>query len=597
MHKLLSRIEPTIAGVALAAMVLLPLAEIAWRALFKIGIPGSGPFVQHLTLWVGLLGAAIAAREGRLLTLASGDYMPAPWRRPAHIVSSAVAAGVTALLFRASLSMVLIERQSHTMVASVPTWIAQLVLPLAFLLIALRLAWRADERWIGRAIAAAGLATGAWLSQYPQVLEGKPPWPGLTLVFAGAVLGGPIFAVLGGVAVLLFMRNGVPIAAMPVETYRLAVSPTLAAVPLFTLTGYLLSEGHASRRLVGVFRAFFGWIPGGTAVVVAVVCAFFTAFTGGSGVTILALGALLFQALRQDQYRERFSLGLITACGSLGLLFPPSMPIILYGIVAQIPIEDLFIGGILPGFLLLGMVAVLGSREGMKTGAGRHPFEPRVAVRAVKDAAFELLLPVIVMIAIFGGFATIVEASALTALYAFVVEVFVKRDLNLTRDVPRVLRHSVVLIGGVLVILGVAMGLSSYMVDAEVPAKLVEWTRRYVHSPFGFLLGLNLFLLVVGCLLDIFSAIVVVVPLIVPLGQAFGINPVHLGIIFVANLELGYLTPPVGLNLFLSSYRFNKPVLEVARASLPMLMILLFGVLVITYVPWLTTGLLGMMGK
>src|SRR5439155_5770290 len=344
--------------------------------------------------------------------------MPQPWRRPALIVSSAVAAGVTALLFRASLQMVLIERESRTMVASVPTWTTQLVLPLAFLLIGLRLVWRADHGWLGRGVAALGVATGAWLGQYPQVLENAPPWPGLAVVLIGAILGSPIFAILGGVAVLLFMRNGVPIAAMPVETYRLAVSPTLAAVPLFTLTGYLLSEGHASRRLVGVFRAFFGWIPGGTAVVVAVVCAFFTAFTGGSGVTILALGALLFQALRQDQYRERFSLGLITACGSLGLLFPPSMPIILYGIVAQIPIEDLFIGGILPGFLLLGMVAVLGSREGMKTGAGRHPFEPRVAVRVVKDAAFELLLPVIVMIAILDRKSTRLNSSHVAISYA-----------------------------------------------------------------------------------------------------------------------------------------------------------------------------------
>jgi C4-dicarboxylate transporter, DctM subunit len=596
--RIFGRLETWIASLALAAMVVLPLAEILARQIFKIGIPGSGTFVQHLTLWVGFLGAAIAAREGRLLTLATTEYMPKGfWRRTAHTVSSIVAAGITALLTLAALQLVLVERDAGTMVAMIPTWIAQLVLPISFALIALRLVWRAGDTWVPRALAALGLVAGIVLGQYPQVMETIPSWPGLLIVLVGSAFGGPIFTMLGGVAVLLFMKDGVPIAAMPVETYRLAVSPTLAAIPLFTLTGYLLSESKSSERLVAVFRAFFGWFPGGTAVVVAVVCAFFTAFTGGSGVTILALGALLYQALQQDRYRDRFSLGLLTACGSLGLLFPPSLPLILYGIVAQVPIEDLFIGGVLPGVLLLGMVAFWGAREGVITGAGRQAFRWDEAVRSLRGAAFELLMPVVVLIAIFGGFATIVEASALTALYAFVIQVFVKRDLSLTRDIPRVLEHSVLLIGGVLVILGVAMGLSSYMVDAQIPARLVEWTRERVHSPLMFLLALNVFLLIVGCLLDIFSAIVVVVPLIVPLGIAFGIHPVHLGIIFIANLELGYLTPPVGLNLFLSSYRFHKPVLEVARASLPMLLILAIGVLLITYLPWMTTGMLTLLGR
>jgi tripartite ATP-independent transporter DctM subunit len=327
------------------------------------------------------------------------------------------------------------------------------------------------------------------------------------------------------------------------------------------------------------------------------VCAFFTAFTGGSGVTILALGALLLHALKADGYRERFSLGLITSAGSLGLLFPPALPLILYGIVAQIPIENLFIGGVLPGFLLVGMLAAWGVWEGMSTGAGRARFDVAELRAALWQGKWELLLPVIVMVAIFGGFATLVEASALTALYAFATQAFVLRDLEPRRQLPHALAQSVVLVGGVLVILGAAKGLTSYMVDAEVPAHLAAWTQAHVHSRWTFLLGLNLFLLVVGCLMDIFSAIVVVVPLIVPVGMAFGINPVHLGIIFIANLELGYLTPPVGLNLFLASYRFHKPVLEVARAALPMLGILGVGVLVITYWPWLTTGLLALMGK
>ncbi|MGH7730590.1 MAG: TRAP transporter large permease subunit [Candidatus Eiseniibacteriota bacterium] len=581
-------------------MAVLPLLEIAWRAVFKSGIPGSGPYVQHLTLWVGFLGAAIAAREGQLLSLATGTFIPeGRGRRVAAIVSAAVAAAVAALLCRASLGMVLIEREGGSMIAAgVPVWVGQVVLPVAFALIAVRIVWRASPGWPGRSVAALGLVAGLWLSQFPDLLQGRNPWPGVGLVLLGTALGGPIFALLGGVAVLLFMKDAVPIAAMPVEAYRLAVSPTLAAIPLFTLTGFLLSESHASQRLLRVFRALLGWMPGGTAIVVAVVCAFFTAFTGGSGVTILAMGALLFQALRQESYRERFSLGLITACGSLGLLFPPSMPLILYFVVSQqVAIEDLFIGGLLPGVLLLGLTAAWGVREGMRSHTPHARFEAKELVAAIWHGKWELLLPLVVLVAVFGGFATLIEAAALTVLYSFVVQCFVLRDLSVPRDLPKVLAETVVLVGGVLVILAAAMGFSSYMVDAEVPARLVEWTREHIHSPWAFLLVLNVFLLIVGCLMDIFSATVVVVPLIIPIAAAFGIHPVHLGIIFVANLELGYLTPPVGLNLFLSSYRFGRPLLEVTRASLPMLIILTFGVLVITYVPWLTTGLLALLGR
>ena len=314
-------------------------------------------------------------------------------------------------------------------------------------------------------------------------------------------------------------------------------------------------------------------------------------------IPILALGALLYQALQRESYSERFSLGLLTAGGSLGLLFPPALPLILYGIVARIPIEDLFLGGLVPGLLLVALVAAWGLREGIVGRAPRTAFVWREVRAALWGGKWELLLPVIVLAAIFGGFATIVEASALTVLYTFITQCFVQRDLSVRRDLPRVFHQCVVLVGGVLVVLGTAMGLSSYLVDAQVPTQLVEWTQTHVHSPIMFLLGLNLFLLVVGCLMDIFSAIVVVVPLIVPIGRAFGVDPVHLGIIFIANLELGYLTPPVGLNLFLASYRFERPLLVVARAALPMLAILGFGVLLITYVPWLTTGLLWLLGR
>ncbi len=597
----LCRFEDAFASLALAGILFLLPAEILARAL-DTAVPGALPLVQHLTLWVGFLGAALAAREGKLLALATGTFIPqGRLRRAAEIFAATVAAGVAALLFRAGLELPLAENEAGDPVApGLPVWGTLLVLPASFALIASRLVWRASDGWSGRGVAFAGMAVGVWLGALGsgmEPIELRPAWPGLAVIVVAMFLGAPIFAVLGGAAVLLFMADAIPIGAVPVETYALVTSPTLPALPLFTLTGFLLAEGRSSERLVKVFRSLFGWIPGGTAVVTAVVCAFFTIFTGGSGVTILALGGLLFQALQADRYRERFSLGLLTASGSLGLLLPPALPLILYGIVAEVSIPDLFLGGILPGVLLVALIAAWGVREGLATGAGRSTFAWREAGSALWRAKWELLLPAFLLAAIFSGYATVVEASALGALYALVVQCFVHRDLHLVRDVPRVLRECVVLIGGVLIILSVAKGFSSYMVDAMIPDMLVDWVKAHVQSPLAFLLVLNVFLLLVGCLMDIFSAIVVVVPLIVPLGVAFGIDPIHLGIIFIANLELGYLTPPVGLNLFLASYRFERPLLDIYRAAVPMLIILGVGVLLITYVPWLTTGIFSLLGR
>ena len=316
---------------------------------------------------------------------------------------------------------------------------------------------------------------------------------------------------LGGLAALLFMAEGVPIAAVPVETYRLAVSPLLAAVPLFTLGGFLSPKG-ARRSGAGVFRAFFGWIPGGTAVVCALVCAFFTIFTGGSGVTILALGGLMYPALVAERYPERFSLGLLTASGSLGLLWPPALPLILYGIVGHVPIEDLFIGGLLPGLLMVALTAGWGVRQGARSGIARQPFRLAEAGRALWTGKWELLLPVIVLGAIFGGFATLVETSAIAAFYVLVVKTLIHRDITSFRQLFGTFRDCVVLVGGVMIILGAAMGFTSYLVDAQVPARFLEWVQLHIHSPWLFLLGLNVFLLVVGSVMEVYAAIIVVVP-------------------------------------------------------------------------------------
>lgn len=595
----LRHLESGVAGLSLALMAVLPLAEAGLRALFGIGIPGSLPFVQHLTLWVTFLGASLAAREDKLLALATGEFLPeGRWREAARIAANSVAVAIAALLARAAWDLMVIERQAGTEVAAgVPVWVAQLAMPIGFAAIALRLVRHSSDRWAGRIPALVGLVIGLVLGQFPLWLEGAAPLPLVGVVLVATLLGGPIFAALGGLAVLLFLAEGVPAAAVPAESYRLVVSPTLPAIPLFTLAGFMLAQGGASERLLRVFRALFGWIPGGTAIVATLSCAFFTVLTGGSGVTILALGGLLFQALRSDGYRERFSIGLLTASGSLGLLFPPALPLMLYGIVAQIAIPDLFLGGLVPGVLLVLLVAAWGVREGFVTKAGRQPFSLAEARSAIWQGKWELVLPLVVLGSIFSGYATLVEAAALTVLYTFAIESLVHRDLSLRRDLPKVLVECLVLIGGVLIILAVAMGFTNYLVDAQVPARMVDWVQAFIQSPLTFLLCLNLLLLLVGCLMDIFSAIVVVVPLIVPLGAAYGIDPIHLGIIFIANLELGYLTPPVGLNLFLAAYRFERPLLQIWRAAIPMLIILAIGVLLITYVPSLTLGIFELVGR
>ena len=579
----LRSVEEILANCALAAMMLLPLLEIVVRPLIAGGIPGSISIVQHLTLWVAFLGAALAAREGKLIALATATFIPAGTVRDlTQIFSAFVSTAVCTILAVGAIDLVLLDKADGTMVtAGVPVWIAQLVLPVSFMLIAVRLAWRSSLAWNGRTVAVSGIALGYWLSQ-SVFLATVPVWPLILLILVAAVFGAPIFSILGGVAVLSYMGDGALPALVIVQTYSLATQPHLPAI---------LAQGRSSERLLRVFRALVGWIPGGTPIVCVVLCAFFTVFTGGAGVTILALGGLLFPALLKEGYRERFSVGLLTASGSLGLLFPPAMPLILYAIVAQVAPDELFVAGIIPGLLLLLLVGAWGMREGLITGAGRHAFEWVKARAALWDAKWELSLPVVVLGVLFSGWATLVETSAFTALYAAVIAGVIHRDFALVRGLHQAFKECIVLIGGVLIILGVAVGFTAYLVDAEVPLRVVEWSQEHIGSRIWFLLALNVFLLLVGCMMDIFSAIFVVVPLIVPVAEQFGVDPIHLGIIFIANLELGYLTPPVGLNLFLASYRFNRPLLEVYRASLPLLAILGIGVLIITYVPWLTLWL------
>lgn len=587
----LQQSENLIVVLCLAAMVLVPLAEATLRRLLHTGIAASAAIAQHCGLVLGMMGGAIAARDDRLLSLSAlSTLLKGRAAEAARILSHSFAAVITGVLCFASLQFVCHEKAAGTVVAyRVECWMVELFMPLGFGLVAARLLWRAATGWRGRALALALAVVLVAAGVLQPVPPGQLVLPALLLLLAAAVLGAPIFVVLGGAAVILFWGKSQPLEALPIVHYGLVVNSTLPTIPLFTLAGYFLAEGGAALRLVRVCNALVGHLRGGAAIAAALACAFFTSFTGASGVTILALGGLLLPVLVAARYSERNALGLLTGAGSLGLLFPPCLPLILYAIVAKVPIEQIFLGGILPGVLLVALTAALGIFQGQIQAVERPRFAWREAGAAVWAAKWELLLPAVALAAMFGGFCTTLEAAALTAFYAFAVETFVYRDLNIFGDAPRVMTECALLVGGVLLILGVALGLTDYLVDSEAPDRLLGWVQASVHSRWVFLLVLNLFLLVVGCLMDIFSAIIVVAPLIVPLGAAFGINPVHLGIIFLANLELGFLTPPVGMNLFLSSYRFGKPMSEVTRAVLPILLVLLSGVLLISYFPPLTT--------
>jgi tripartite ATP-independent transporter DctM subunit len=408
-------------------------------------------------------------------------------------------------------------------------------------------------------------------------------------IFFLAILGVPLFIIMSLAALVAFTFSGVEISVVAQEFYRISSAPTLMTIPLFTFAGYLMAESKSPQRLLKLAETGLGWLPGGISIVALIVCAFFTAFTGASGVTIIALGGLIYPILMRDGYSEKYSLGMVTASGSLGLLFPPSLPIILYGLVAKVDIDKLFKAGLVPGsviMIILSAWAIYNSPKNVNKI--KKTFIFRDFILAVKEAWLEALLPFAVLIGIYGGFVTVTEAAAFTALYVFIIEVFIYKDLNLSKDVPRVIVDSMSLVGGILLILCCALGFTNFLVDEEVPLKIFTLMKTFLHDKYSFLLFLNIFLLVVGCLMDIFSAIVVVVPLIIPIAAEFGVDPIHLAMIFLANLEIGYLTPPVGINLFIASFRFNKPITELYRASIPFLILLIIALLIITYIPALS---------
>jgi C4-dicarboxylate transporter, DctM subunit len=587
--------EDSFSILALSLMTALPVIEMIARQFRWSGIPGSAVIVQQLTLWIGMLGGMLASRSGRLLGLSSSGFLPETWIAPAKIFWSAVLAAVSTCLAYASWVFVQSEREAGSyLLPGLPKWTALAIMLIGFAVIALRAVWNASTGWKGRAISALGLFVPALFGYaIPMGAPGVLPLSFALLALA-TVVGLPIFAVFGGLALLLFWSSGTPVASVPVEMYRLVASPLLPSIPLFTLAGYFMVQGGATKRLLRVFTALFSWIPGGLAIATVAICTVFT--FAGSGLTILSLGGLLVPMLIKTRYPENFSIGLLTSSGSLGLLFPTSIPAILYCVYSQTPLDRLFTGAILPELLMISAIAFVGVRMGIKSGAVSEPFSLREAGAALWSAKWELALPVIMIVGLFGGFGTLTEAAALTAFCAFFVEVFIYRDLK-PRNFREVFVECATIVGGILLILGVALGFTNYLVDAEVPSHLIDWVQSHVQSKYLFLLLLNIALLVVGALMDIFAAILVVVPLLKPLAAAYSIDPVQMGVIFIANLELGYLHPPVGINLFLSAYRFKKPMGTIIWATLPFLLILAATVLLITYVPWLTTAPLHWLGK
>ena len=614
--KYLLKTENISASFILLLLAVIPVIEIIMRAFFRSSIQSGAEYTSHLVLWITFLGGMITSRSDRHLAISAGFDMLGP--RAASFVtvfSRTLSSTITFAFAISGLSMMLMAFDKSMMIGIFPVRFLTAIIPIGYLVISFRFSMSDKITKNGSWIIRSGFLLGFLLafpsvvniaysvmSEVPSFLDilndfyfTYAPFitrPLLVILVLSMFFGLPLFVVLGGAAYLLFAGTWGVLELIPNEAYSMLTGHTIAAIPMFTLAGFILSESKSGERLIGLFQALFGWIPGGIAVSAVLVCAFFTTFTGASGVTILALGALLAYILMgSGGYKKNFTHGLLTASGSIGLLFPPSLPIILYGVIAQISIKDLFIGGIMPGILMVLVLSVFGIVTAVKGGTPRIPFKLSSVAVSFKEAAWEILLPVLILVSYFSGFTTLVETGAIAVIYALFIEVVIHKDIKLNEIVPVFLK-SIPIIGGVLIILASSRGLSYFIIDAEIPMKLTYWVEAHISSKYLFLILLNIALLITGSMMDIFSAIMVVVPLMLPLGALFDIHPVHLGIIFLANLELGYLTPPVGLNLFLASYRFDEPLARIYKTVIPFFLMLLFSVLLITYFPWLSTGLL-----
>ena len=597
-------------------LVAVPLLQIVLRP-FRVGLLGIDGYLTHAVLILGFMGAIATGREGRHLAIGSNEIIAPKIKRHTDVISGIIAIILLTCLTVSGITMAVIAFGGQR-TGIIPTIILVTVIPIAYLVLNIQFFSRLSRK--KALFGTIAIIVGLWFSintitNLLFIYLPSPPlsfldtlfiaqtaffsvlkFPFIIILIGAAFFGSAtVFSVLGGIAIVLFGGQGVDLSIVPLEGYNMLTNPALPAIPLFTLAGYILSESKASDRLVRVFRNLLGWMPGGLVITAIVASAFFTAFTGASGVTILALGGLLFPILiKEGHLSEKYSVGLLTSSSNIGLLFPPSLAIILYGTIAQINIFHVFLGGILPGVLILIAFAIAGvivSSFVRKKEHVSYKFNGRETLLAIGDAIFELLMPIVVIVALFSGWATLTESAAIAAFYAFVVAVLIKRDIKV-RDLQAVIQKCVIIIGGVLLILTAARALSFFIIDQQIPTLLSAWVSDNISSRFVFLIILNIALLITGCFMDIFSAILIVAPLVIPLGDLFGIHPVHLGVIFLANLGVGFITPPVGIDLFLASYRFGKPLIKVYRYVVPFFFLELIMVLIITYVPIVSTFLL-----
>ena len=610
-------IEDKIAGIVFLILAALPTIEIIIRLFWHSGLKGSEAYTRNAVVWTAFLAGMITSREESHLSLTSGkNFLAGRIGAFFHGLVKFLSTGICIGLAVSSLSFLFIGFDPEQAIGFLPVRFVIAIMPMGFLFMAIRFLYVKGHRGTSMLVVLSAVFFGLFLA-IPAVgnmsysMMPEPPLfldtlttfyygffyyaaiPLILLLIFSAFVGTPIFILLGGVAYCLFSRDWGSLEVLPNEAYNLLTGSSVPAIPLFTLTGFILSESKAGERLVRFFQSFLGGLPGGMAIMAVLVSAFFTTFTGASGVTILALGGLLFFMLTKNgEYKEGFSQGILTSSGSIGLLFPPSLPIIMYGVTAQISIRDMFLGGIIPGIILVTAVSAMGVVAAVRSGKTQEfSFDLKEFTVSFRAASGELLLPVIILVGYFGGVTTLVETGAVAAIYSILLQGVIHKDFDL-KSLFRAMDKSLPIIGGVLMILATAKGLSYYLVDAEVPMMLTAFVEQHIHSRIVFLIMLNLILLITGCLMDIYSAILVVGPLVIPLGELFQIHPVQLGIIFLANLQLGYLTPPVGMNLFLASYRFETALVAIYKRVVPFLLVLLVMVLLITYVPWFSLALL-----
>ena len=575
-------------------LISFPIFQILGRYISFFSIPASQEIVQHMTLWIGFIGAVIAARSNKLLSVVREPVFDSSakvnWPKFfVHVFSLSI----VFVLSISYLKMIQIGFQYPDYIAPyIPTWFAQAIIPVGLILIWYQMIMTSSTDLKYRVLLTVISIIPTIILYFWQFPLANPLllWTKVLFAISLVAFGLPIFILLASLSIFFFLSepsewatNYDLISTISDSAYRIVVSPTLAAIPIFTLAGYILAESNISERLIRFFKASLGWLPGSTVLIVVLLCAFFTALTGGSGVTILALGAILYPILIHDGYSKQFSLGIITTAGSLGLLFPPSLPAIIYSVTAGINPLELFKQALIPAIFLMSIMFFYGLYKRPKSKTVER-FVFKDAFETAKIAKWEIAIPLLIILSLFSGFATLVESAALLVLYVLTIELYIFKDISF-KNLPKIIIDCSTLVGGVLIILGFAMGFTGYLVDAQIPLKILNFVQSTISSKIIFLLALNILLLIVGCLMDVFSAIIVVVPLIAPLATYFGIDPFHLAIIFIANLELGYITPPVGMNLYLSSYRFEKDMPTIYSATLPFFFIRLIGVILITYIP------------